>query len=142
MKPKKYLRARGFHDYGPKESIEREYIIERLRKVFRLYGFLPLETPAVERAETLLEQHGGEAQKLIFHLLDSGDYLKKAKEKHTDANVDLNKISSADLRPFISSRLLRYDFTASLRRYLQEEFIFQTFTRSQSLSNRSCLAGR
>ena len=135
MTTKKYTNARGFHDYDPKECLERQRIIKTIRKVFKKHKFLPYETPVVEQSETLLEQHGGEAKKLIFHLLDSGRFLAKFKGDFFKENskIIFSGMTDEAFRNYISSRALRYDFTASLRRYLQGTYASETLRKDKTL---------
>ena len=65
---------KGTRDFGPDEMIKRTYIFDTIKSVFRTYGFLPLETPAMENLSTLLGKYGDEGDKLLFKILNSGDY--------------------------------------------------------------------
>ena len=137
MKEKKFETARGFQDQSIQQSLERNYILSKIRNRFHALSFYPIETPVVEETHTLLGQDSGDTQKLIFHLLDSGDFLKKLKEDEEN-DFDLNhiyyeKIVASELRPFFSSRALRYDFTASLRRFLQGSSIKERLKKEQSV---------
>ena len=66
---------KGTRDFGPDEMIKRTYIFDTIKSVFRTYGFLPLETPAMENLSTLLGKYGDEGDKLLFKILNSGDFL-------------------------------------------------------------------
>ena len=66
---------KGTRDFGPEEMIRRNYIFDTIKGVFRLYGFQPLETPAMENLSTLLGKYGDEGDKLLFKILNSGDFL-------------------------------------------------------------------
>ena len=124
MSNKNYQTARGFKDYNPTESLERLFIMQRIRRVFHRYNYLPIETPVIERSETLLDQHGGEAKKLMLHVLNSGDFMK-----------GIDKVDgSNDLRPSISDRIMRYDYTASLRRFMQDKFAKETLQKKKEMS--------
>ena len=80
---------RGTRDYGPEESLERQYIRSRLQDIFSIYGFLPLETPTMEHREVLSGQYGEEGEKLIFYILKSGDYLKDLREEPVEVKIAL-----------------------------------------------------
>lgn len=67
---------KGTRDFGPEEMIRRTYIFDRIKSVFNTYGFLPLETPAMENLSTLLGKYGDEGDKLLFKILNSGDFLR------------------------------------------------------------------
>ena len=66
---------KGTRDFGPEEMIKRTYIFDTIKSVFRTCGFMPLETPAMENLSTLLGKYGDEGDKLLFKILNSGDYL-------------------------------------------------------------------
>ena len=110
---------RGMRDHGPEEAMQREYIRKVLAKCFAKYGFLPLETSAMEQAEVLRGQYGEEGEKLIFHVLNSGDYLKKVRENAPEL---LSEGSPSELRARISERALRYDLTVPLARYAASHY--------------------
>ena len=103
---------KGTRDFGPTEMIRRKYIFNTIESVFRLYGFLPIETPAMENLSTLMGKYGEEGDKLLFKVLNSGDYLAKANEKELyDKNS--NKLTSQ-----ISEKGLRYDLTVPFARFV------------------------
>lgn len=97
---------KGTRDFSPAEMMRRQYIFDTIKKVFRTYGFAPLETPAMENLSTLLGKYGDEGDKLLFKILNSGDYA-----------VGLN---DDELRHFskISEKGLRYDLTVPFARYV------------------------
>ncbi|MEZ4773947.1 MAG: histidine--tRNA ligase [Bacteroidia bacterium] len=98
----------GTRDFGPEVMIRREYIFETIRKVFRKYGYAPLETPAMENLSVLTGKYGEEGDRLIFKILNSGDFLK-----------DVDDFSDAKKLSFqISSRALRYDLTVPFARFV------------------------
>ena len=66
---------KGTRDFSTEEMQRREYIFGTIKQVFRLYGYLPIETPAMENLSTLLGKYGDEGDKLLFRILNSGDYL-------------------------------------------------------------------
>ena len=104
---------KGTRDFGPIEMARRNYIFDTIRSVFRLYGFAPIETPAMENLSTLMGKYGEEGDKLLFKILNSGDYLK---------NVDTNQLNTEDsyikLTPKISEKGLRYDLTVPFARFV------------------------
>ena len=100
----------GFRDLGVAALRRREHLLGVIREVFKKYGFVPIETPAMERLETLTGQYGAE-ERLIFKVLRSGDYLK-ADDKQT------TKTDPATLSP-VCDKALRYDLTVPLARYVQ-----------------------
>ena len=94
---------KGTRDFSPTEMVRRNYIFDTIKKSFIKYGFLPVETPSMENLKTLTGKYGDEGDKLIFKVLNSGDYLKKAdKEAIEEAN-------SSKLISSISEKALRYD---------------------------------
>ena len=72
--------VKGTRDFSPIEMARRNYIIETIRRVFEKYGFLQIETPAVEKLTTLTGKYGDEGDKLLFKILNSGDFLASANE--------------------------------------------------------------
>ena len=112
---------KGTRDFSPAEMVRRNYIFDTIKKSFVKYGFLPIETPSMENLKTLTGKYGDEGDKLIFKVLNSGDYLKKAdKEAIEEAN-------SAKLVSSISEKALRYDLTVPFARYVvqhQNEIAF------------------
>lgn len=104
--------AKGTRDFLPSEVIKRNYIFDTIRGVFKTYGYLPIETPAIELLSTLTGKYGDEGDKLLFKILNNGDYLAKA-DQEALANKDSNKMLSS-----IARRGLRYDLTVPLARYV------------------------
>ena len=103
---------RGTRDFSPGEMLRRNYIFDTIRKVFSLYGYLPIETPAMENLSTLLGKYGEEGDRLIFRILNSGNFL---------AEVPPTLLSSADSAAFtqhITEKGLRYDLTVPFARYV------------------------
>ena len=80
---------KGTRDYSPTMMIKRNYIFDTIKSVFKLYGYMPLETPAMENLSTLLGKYGDEGDKLLFKILNSGDFLSKT--------TDEDKASSSSL---------------------------------------------
>lgn len=103
---------KGTRDFSPVEVAKRNYIFSTIRSVFELYGFQPIETPSFENASTLLGKYGEEGDRLIFKLLNSGDYLSKV-----DAGLLAAKNSSG-VAPLITDKALRYDLTVPFARYV------------------------
>lgn len=102
----------GTRDFGPEQVRRRTYIFDTIRSVFVKFGFQPLETPAVENLSTLTGKYGEEGDKLLFKVLNNGDFLK-------DANADvLAAKDSAKLTTQIAKRGLRYDLTVPFARYV------------------------
>lgn len=104
--------AKGTRDFGAEEVAKRRYIINILQKNFELFGFQPLETPSFENLSTLTGKYGEEGDRLIFKILNSGNYL----EKISDEELGLKNISS--LTPQISDKALRYDLTVPFARFV------------------------
>ncbi|MCD8186542.1 MAG: histidine--tRNA ligase, partial [Rikenellaceae bacterium] len=102
----------GTRDFGPEEMTKRTYIFDTIKSVFRTYGFLPLETPAMENLSTLLGKYGEEGDKLLFKILNSGEYLRKVDP------AELTVDSSGKLAAKISEKGLRYDLTVPFARYV------------------------
>ena len=112
---------KGTRDFSPEETIRRNYIFDTIKDVFNLYGYLPIETPAMENLNTLLGKYGEEGDKLLFRILNSGDFLLNADNKSL-IDKDSNRISGQ-----IAEKGLRYDLTVPFARYVvqhQNEIIF------------------
>ena len=104
--------AKGTRDFTAEEVVKRRYIINTLQKNFELFGFQPLETPSFENLSTLTGKYGEEGDRLIFKILNSGDYL----EKLSDEELGLN--NHKFLTPRISDKALRYDLTVPFARFV------------------------
>jgi histidyl-tRNA synthetase len=102
----------GTRDFGPEQVRRRTYIFDTIRSVFVKFGFQPLETPAMENLSTLTGKYGEEGDKLLFKILNNGDFLKDADEAVLSAK------DSAKLTPVIARRGLRYDLTVPFARYV------------------------
>ena len=102
---------KGTRDFGPEEMIRRNYIFDTIKGVFRLYGFQPLETPAMENLSTLLGKYGDEGDKLLFKILNSGDFLSGVSDEQLHGNP--NALSTR-----LCEKGLRYDLTVPLARYV------------------------
>ena len=103
---------KGTRDFLPEQVYKRNYIFDTIKSVFQKYGFLPIETPVMEHLSTLTGKYGEEGDKLLFKLLNNGDFLKKADEAALSAK-DSNKVL-----PTISKRGLRYDLTVPFARFV------------------------
>ncbi|MDE6070640.1 MAG: ATP phosphoribosyltransferase regulatory subunit, partial [Alistipes sp.] len=97
---------KGTRDFSPVEMMRRNYIFDTIKRVFRLYGFAPLETPAMENLSTLLGKYGDEGDKLLFKILNSGDYA---------AGLADDEVRQASK---ICEKGLRYDLTVPFARYV------------------------
>ncbi len=104
--------AKGTRDFTADEVVKRKYIIQILQKNFELFGFQPLETPSFENLSTLTGKYGEEGDRLIFKILNSGDYASKAKD------VDWVSRNSQKLTVQISDKALRYDLTVPFARFV------------------------
>ena len=103
---------KGTRDFSPIEMARRNYIFNTIKDVFLLYGFQQIETPAVENLSTLMGKYGEEGDKLLFKILNSGDYLKDAPDDLLSAHDSLH------LTTKISEKGLRYDLTVPFARYV------------------------
>ncbi|MEY3243731.1 MAG: hypothetical protein RIR11_5170 [Bacteroidota bacterium] len=103
---------RGTRDFGPEEVRKRTFIFDTIKSVFIQFGFQPLETPAMENLSTLTGKYGEEGDKLLFKILNNGDFLEKV-----DAE-DLNAKNSAKVQSAIADRGLKYDLTVPFARYV------------------------
>ncbi len=112
---------KGTRDFSPAEVAKRNYIFNTIKEVFETYGFQPIETPSFENSSTLMGKYGEEGDRLIFKILNSGDFLRKA-----DENLLAEK-NSAKITSSISEKALRYDLTVPFARYVvqhQNEIVF------------------
>lgn len=107
--------ARGTRDYGPALMAKRKYIFNTIENVFRQYGYQPLETPAMENLSTLTGKYGEEGDRLIFKILNSGDYLNEVDQAAFE-NAKTNQ--SRSFTALVSEKALRYDLTVPLARYV------------------------
>ncbi len=112
---------KGTRDFSPEEMVKRNYIFDTIRQVFKLYGYLPIETPSIENLDTLMGKYGEEGDRLIFKILNSGDFLEAVKDK------DIKTLGAKELTKYISEKALRYDLTVPFARYVvmhQNEITF------------------
>jgi histidyl-tRNA synthetase len=114
----------GTRDFGPDVVRKRNYIFDTIKNVFELYGFQPLETPAMENIETLLGKYGEEGDKLIFKILNNG-LDNPAKEKQ--AREDFEKLLNGKNATGITERALKYDLTIPFARYVAMNYGQLTF---------------
>ena len=117
---------KGTRDFSPAEMAKRNYIFDTIREVFKLYGFRQIETPAMETLSTLMGKYGEEGDKLLFKILNSGDFLSKTDRNLVDAG-DYVRLTSQ-----ISEKGLRYDLTVPFARYVVQhrnelQFPFKRF---------------
>lgn len=103
---------KGTRDFSPLEMARRNHIFDTIRKVFKVHGFLPIETPAMENLSTLMGKYGDEGDKLLFKILNSGDFKSKLSP---DA---LTETPAGRLGTMISEKGLRYDLTVPFARYV------------------------
>ncbi len=103
---------KGMRDFSPSEMIKRNYIFDIIKDCFQRFGFLPIETPAMENLTTLTGKYGDEGDRLIFKVLNSGDFLDK-----TDISSNL-ALDAKTLLPKIAEKALRYDLTVPFARYV------------------------
>ena len=103
---------KGTRDFGPVEMAKRNYIFNTIRSVYELYGFQQIETPAQETLQTLMGKYGEEGDKLLFKILNSGDYLSKIDDE------ELKERNTLRLASKICEKGLRYDLTVPFARYV------------------------
>ena len=103
---------KGTRDFGPVEMAKRNYIFNTIRSVYELYGFQQIETPAQETLATLMGKYGEEGDKLLFKILNSGDYLSKIDDE------ELKERNTLRLASKICEKGLRYDLTVPFARYV------------------------
>ena len=103
---------KGTRDFNAEEVAKRNYIINTIKSKFEIFGFQPIETPSFENSETLMGKYGEEGDRLIFKILNSGEYLKKLSES------DYLSKSEKIITPRISEKALRYDLTVPFARYV------------------------
>lgn len=108
---------KGVRDFLPIENKNREYIIDVLCKQFELYGFESIYTPAFERLETLVGKYGEEGEKLLFKILNSGNFLS---DEETLNTIRTNPELTSKITAMISSKGLRYDHTVPLARFVSQ----------------------
>ena len=103
---------KGTRDFGSVEMAKRNYIFDTIKEVYALYGFQQIETPAMETLQTLMGKYGEEGDKLLFKILNSGDYMNKVSDE------DLHSLNSLKLAAKLCEKGLRYDLTVPFARYV------------------------
>ena len=103
---------KGTRDFGPEEMARRNYIFDTIRSVYALYGFQQIETPAMENLSTLMGKYGEEGDKLLFKILNSGDFMRGVTDE------DIRQDSSNKLAARLCEKGLRYDLTVPFARYV------------------------
>jgi len=103
---------KGTRDFDPIEIARRDHIFNTIREIYQLHGFRPIETPAMENLSTLLGKYGEEGDRLIFRVLNSGNFLSKVDEE------DWKQKNTSGLSAQISEKALRYDLTVPFARYV------------------------
>ena len=112
---------KGTRDFSTDDMLKREYIFETIKHVFRLYGYQPIETPAMENISTLMGKYGEEGDRLLFRILNSGDFLSAVNDR------ELLDRDTVRLSPKICEKGLRYDLTVPFARYVvqhRDEIVF------------------
>lgn len=104
--------VKGTRDFSPEEMAKRNYIFDTIRQVYKLFGYKQIETPAMENLSTLMGKYGEEGDKLLFKILNSGDYLSNISDE------ELTSKNSTRLTTKISEKGLRYDLTVPFARYV------------------------
>lgn len=112
----KITAPKGTRDFLPEQVRYRNYIFNTIRRAFEKYGYAPIETPAMENLSTLTGKYGEEGDRLIFKILNSGDFLSKANE------AALSNRLSSKLAPSIADKALRYDLTVPFARFVVNHF--------------------
>ena len=102
---------KGTRDFSPELMARRDFIFNTIKTVFKRYGYQPIETPAMENLSTLLGKYGDEGDKLLFRVLNSGDFL-------SSVNQGSEPLIAEKLSPQISEKGLRYDLTVPFARYV------------------------
>ncbi len=103
---------KGTRDFSPEEMVKRNYIFDTIKSVFRKYGYQEIQTPTMENLDTLTGKYGDEGDKLIFKILNSGDFLAKVSPEKLEA------ANSKSITSEISEKALRYDLTVPFARYV------------------------
>ena len=111
----------GTRDFSPEKMVKRNYIFQTIRDVFHLFGFQQIETPAMENLSTLMGKYGEEGDKLLFKILNSGDFISKVSDEKLDAK------NSAQLAAVLCEKGLRYDLTVPFARFVVQYYNEITF---------------
>ena len=102
---------KGVRDFGPEQMFKRNYLLNTIKDVFKKYGFMPIETPAIENLTTLTGKYGDEGDQLLFKILNSGDFLSKT-------DIDDYQAGAKELSKKITEKGLKYDLTVPFARYV------------------------
>jgi len=115
---------KGTRDFLPQQTIRRNYIFDTIKEVYKLYGYQPIETPAMENLETLTGKYGDEGDKLIFKILNSGNFLSDFEDENMliNASKNINQFAKN-----ISEKALRYDLTVPFARFVVQNLNDITF---------------
>ena len=118
---------KGTRDFSPIEMARRNYIFDTIKSVFALYGFQQIETPAMENLSTLMGKYGEEGDKLLFKILNSGDWITPLREPMTQSDLTIGKATN-----IVSEKGLRYDLTVPFARFVVQhrdeiQFPFKRF---------------
>ena len=118
---------KGTRDFGPNEMAKRNYIFDTIKEVYALYGFQQIETPAMETLRTLMGKYGEEGDRLLFKVLNSGDYFKGITDE------ELQERNTLYLQTKLCEKGLRYDLTVPFARYvvMHREELQMPFKRYQ-----------
>ena len=108
---------KGTRDFTPQEMANRNYIFNTIKSVFQLYGFQQIETPAMENLSTLMGKYGEEGDKLLFKILNSGDFISGATDE------ELKEKNSTRLTNKFSEKGLRYDLTVPFARFVDRKSV-------------------
>ncbi len=103
--------ARGTRDFGPEIMVKRNFIFDQIKKVYQKFGFLPIETPAIENLSVLMGKYGEEGDQLLFKILNSGDFAKDLKESDLE-------IRSKEILKKVAEKGLKYDLTVPFARFV------------------------
>jgi histidyl-tRNA synthetase len=112
---------KGTRDFTPQEMVRRNYIFDNIRRIFSRYGYVPIETPAMENLSTLMGKYGEEGDKLLFKILNSGNYLSDIRQE------DINPENPGQLTLKIAEKGLRYDLTVPFARFVVQHLNELTF---------------
>lgn len=113
--------VKGTRDFGPEDFRRRQWILDTVRQVYERYGFQPLETPAMELLSTLNETYGEEGDKLIFRILNSGDFMSAIPYPNPPrGSWTADGLTPSRVIPLISEKALRYDLTVPFARYVSQ----------------------
>jgi histidyl-tRNA synthetase len=107
---------KGTRDFTPQEVARRNYIFNTIRCVFELYGYQPIETPVMENLSTLTGKYGDEGDKLLFRILNSGDFLDDVKKKFYGKSLE--QLEPKEILSLLADKGLRYDLTVPFARFV------------------------